>query len=105
LANKRSSRAGVVVKPPEDQELRYATRMGFKATNNEKECEVVLVGMTIIVELGAQNIEMRSDSNVIVGHVSSEYEAKEERMQKYLVKFREFMAKLKQFVIKKVLRA
>jgi hypothetical protein len=45
---------------------------------------------------------MRSDFNVIVGRVSGEYEAKEERMQKYLTKVREFTMKLKQFVIKKV---
>ena len=106
LAYKRSSEAGVVVKPLEKgQELRYAIRMGFKTTNNESEYEAVLAGLAITIELGVQNVEMRSDSNVKVGHVRGEYEAKEERMQKYLAKVRELTAKLEQLVIKKVSRA
>jgi hypothetical protein len=44
-ANKRSNGAGVVVKPLKGQELKYAIRMGFKATNNEAKYEVVLVGL------------------------------------------------------------
>jgi ribonuclease HI len=100
--NKRNSGAGVVVKPPEGQKLRYAIRMRFKATNNEAEYEAVLAGLAIVIELGAQNVEIRSHSNMIVEQVNGEYEAKEERIQKYLAKVRELMAKLKQLVIKKV---
>jgi hypothetical protein len=58
----------------------------------------------ITSELGAQNLEIRNDSSVIIGQVSGEYEAKDERIQKYLAKVRELTAKLKQLVIKKVLR-
>jgi ribonuclease HI len=89
-------------KPPEGQKLRYAIRMRFKATNNEAEYEAVLAGLAIVIELGAQNVEIRSHSNMIVEQVNGEYEAKEERIQKYLAKVRELMAKLKQLVIKKV---
>ena len=64
-----------------------------------------MAGLAITVELVAQNVEMRSDSNMIVGHVSSEYVANKKRMQKYPTKVRELMAKLKQFVIKKVPQA
>ena len=104
-ANKHSSGGGVVIKSLEGQELRYATRIGFKATNNEAQYEAVLAGLAIVIELGAQNVGMRSESNVIVGQVSGEYKAKEERMHKYLAKVREFTVKLKEFVIKKVPQA
>jgi ribonuclease HI len=63
----------------------------------------VLAGLAIAIKLEARNVEMRNDSNVVVRQVRGEYEAKEERMQKYLAKVREFVAKLEQFVIKKVL--
>jgi hypothetical protein len=69
-ANRRSNGAGVVVKSPIGQELKYAIRIGFKATNNEVEYEAVLVGLAIAIELRAQNEEIKSDSNVIVGQVS-----------------------------------
>ena len=34
--------------------------------------------------LGAKNLLLQSDSKLIVGQIKEEYEAKEERMQKYL---------------------
>lgn len=64
--------------------------------------EAVLAGLAIVIELGVQNVEKRSDSNVIVRQVNGEYEAKEKRMQKYLTKVKELTVKLKHFVIKKV---
>jgi hypothetical protein len=100
--NKRCGEVGVIVKSPGRQKLRYADRLGFKATNNEAEYEAVIAGLAITVELGAQKVEMRSDFSVIVGQANDEFEAKEERMQKYLAKVRELTVKLKRVVIKKV---
>jgi ribonuclease HI len=76
--------------------------LGFKVTNNEAKYEAVIAGLAIAAELGAQNVEMRSDSSVIVGQANGEFEAKEERMQKYLAKVKELTMKLKRVVIKKV---
>jgi ribonuclease HI len=105
LANKKSGGARVIVKSPKGQGLRYAIRLGFKITNNEVEYEAVIAGLAIAVKLGVQNIEMRSDSSVIVGQANGEFEAKEERMQKYLAKVRELTTKLKRVMIKKVPRS
>jgi ribonuclease HI len=62
-ANKRCGGAGMIVKTPEGQGLRYTIRLGFKVTNNEAEYEVVIAGLAIAAELGVQNIEVRSDSS------------------------------------------
>jgi ribonuclease HI len=79
--------------------------LGFKVTNNEVEYEAKIAGLAIATEFGEQNVEVRSDSSVIVGQANGEFEAKEERMQKYLVKVRELMVKLKTVVIIKVPRS
>lgn len=55
-------------------------------------------------ELVAKNMEVRSDSRVILGHIQEEYEAKEERMKKYLSKVRELVTQFKSFTIRKVMR-
>ena len=34
--------------------------------------------------LGAKNLLLQSDSKLVIGQIKEEYEAKEERMQKYL---------------------
>jgi ribonuclease HI len=78
-ATKRRSGAGVVLIAPEGQEIKYAIRMGFKATNNEVEYEAVIASLTIARELGAENVEVHTDSCVIAGHILGEYKMKGEK--------------------------
>jgi len=61
------SGAGVVLLSPEGQRFQYAVKLDFATTNNEVEYEAVVVGLAITRELGAHNIEIRSDSQVVVG--------------------------------------
>ena len=42
------------------------------------------MGLRIGKALGAKNLLIQSDSKLIMGQIKEEYEAKEERMQKYL---------------------
>ncbi|GAV68091.1 RVT_3 domain-containing protein, partial [Cephalotus follicularis] len=78
------SGAGLVVTSPDGWTLEYALRFGFKATNNEAEWEALIVGMTIAKHLDVQKIEASSDSQLMVGLVSGEYDAREDSMAKYL---------------------
>jgi hypothetical protein len=52
---------GVVLLSPEGQRFQYAIKLDFVTTNNEAEYEAVVAGLTIARELGALNIEIRSD--------------------------------------------
>ena len=56
----------------------------FPATNNEAEYEAILMGLRVGKVLGAKNLLSQSDSMLVMGKTKEEYEAKEERMQKYL---------------------
>ncbi|GAV73292.1 RVT_3 domain-containing protein, partial [Cephalotus follicularis] len=67
--------------------LEYALRFGFKATNNETEWEALIAGLTIPMHLEVQKIEASSDSQLVVGLESGEYEALEDPMVKYLSHF------------------
>ena len=40
--------------------------------------------MRIAKALGVKNLKLRIDSKLIVGQITNEYEAKEERMKRYL---------------------
>ena len=64
--------------------LKYAVRLQFSATNNEVEYEALLTGLSLANALGAKNLIVQVDSQLIIGQVKGDYEAKEERMQKYL---------------------
>jgi ribonuclease HI len=49
--------------------------LNFVTTNNEAEYEAVLAGLSIAREMGAKNVEVRSDSQVVVNHVQGLAEA------------------------------
>ena len=43
-----------------------------------------MTGLRVGKELGAKNLLLKSDFKLVIGQIKKEYEAKEERMQKYL---------------------
>ena len=64
--------------------LRYGVQLKFPATNNEAEYEGILTGLGLKKALGAKNLLIQSDSKLVIRQIKEEYEANEERMQKYL---------------------
>ncbi|XP_030970847.1 uncharacterized protein LOC115991267 [Quercus lobata] len=84
-SNQRGSRLGLVLLSPEGITIEKSLRLGFSATNNEAEYEALLEGMRMIRKMGGKSVDMFSDSRLIVGQVNGDMEAKDERMQEYLV--------------------
>jgi ribonuclease HI len=70
----------------DEEELSSSLWLEFKTTNNEAEYEAVIAGLRRALKLGAKSMEVQRDSQVIVGHIRGEFEAKEERMKMYLSK-------------------
>ena len=69
---------------PKNNVLKYGVQLQFPATNNEAEYEAVLASLRVARALGVKNVRLRFDSKLIVGQITNEYEANEERMKKYL---------------------
>ena len=64
--------------------MKYGVQLKFPITNNEAEYEAILTGLRIAWALKAKNILLSSDSQLVIGQVKGDFEAKETRMQKYL---------------------
>ncbi|XP_030942035.1 uncharacterized protein LOC115967090 [Quercus lobata] len=75
---------GAIITTPDGEVLKYGVQLKFPATNNETEYEGILTGLRLGKALGAKNLLIQSDSKLVIGQIKGEYEAKEERMQKYL---------------------
>ena len=69
---------------PEKVVIEKSLRLDFSATNNEAEYEALLEGMAMVQRMGGKSIKLFSDSRLVVGQVRGEFEAKDERMQRYL---------------------
>ena len=82
-AQKRGG-VGVMITTPDGEILKYGVRLRFRATNNEAEYEGILTRLRLGKALGVKNLLIQSDSKLVIEQIKGEYEAKEERMQKYL---------------------
>ena len=59
-------------------------QLQFPTTNNEVEYKTILTRLKVEKALGARNLLLQSDSKLVIRQINGEYEAKEDRMQKYL---------------------
>lgn len=84
--------------------MEYAIQLGFKATNNEAEYKALIARLGLAIEVGVTRLSAHTDSKLVEGQVTEEYEAKEERMKKYLARVRELMSHFKAVEIKHILR-
>ncbi|GFY88915.1 hypothetical protein Acr_06g0008550 [Actinidia rufa] len=94
----------LVIQTPSGEQMEYAIRIRFKATNNEAEYEALLAGLIVVVELRAQSLENFSDSQLVVNQVQGDYLAKDARMMAYLGEVKAASAKIKEFKINQIPR-
>jgi len=64
--------------------IEQALRFAFKASNNQAEYEALIVGMLLAKEMGAKGLLVKSDSLLVTGQVTREYQAKDPQMVAFL---------------------
>ena len=66
--------------------MKHKVHLQYQTTNNEVEYEALLKGLELARSVQAESILILGDSQLIISQVNGTYEAKEERMRKYLNK-------------------
>ncbi|KAL0462667.1 UNVERIFIED_CONTAM: hypothetical protein Slati_0154300 [Sesamum latifolium] len=84
--------------------MEFAVKFEFKASNNEAECEALVLGMRMTQDASASHLQAYSDSQLIVKQINGEYEAKEESMVQYLQQIEELKTKFKSFQLHQIPR-
>ncbi|KAL0303107.1 UNVERIFIED_CONTAM: hypothetical protein Sradi_6178800 [Sesamum radiatum] len=93
------SYTGIVITSPQGEDLEFAIKFGFKASNNEAEYETRVIGMRMAHEAGGKHLLAYSDSQLIVKQVEGAYKAKEENMIQYLQRIKELKFSFDHFQI------
>ncbi|XP_075478960.1 uncharacterized protein LOC142519822 [Primulina tabacum] len=75
---------GVVVVTPSGEKIKLALRIDSRVTNNEAEYEAVLSGLQAAQEVGASRVIIYYDSQLVAQQIKGAYEARYEKMLKYL---------------------
>ena len=66
--------------------MEYALGLSFQASNNEAEYEAVIVGLNLAHFMEVDQLEVSSDSQLVVKQMEDSYEARGEKMILYLKK-------------------
>ena len=104
-ANAQESGAGMILTSPKGIDVEYALRFDFNASNNEAEYKVIIVGLNLAHSMEADQLEVSSDSQLVVKQIEDSYEAKGEKTILYLKKVRELLKNFIRVQVKHVPRA
>ena len=66
-STKNAGGIGVILKSPEGDVIKRVIRLQYATTNNEVEYEALLTGLKLAKALGATELDVHSDSQLIVG--------------------------------------
>ena len=58
---------------PEGEEISYAVRLEFTATNNQEEYEALIVGLELVKAVKTDRVKIRTDCQLVANYVSERF--------------------------------
>jgi hypothetical protein len=77
-STKNAEGVGIIIRSPEGDIIKRAIRLQYTTTNIEAKYEAQLAGLKMAKTLGATELDVHSDSQLVERQVNGDYEAKEE---------------------------
>lgn len=96
---------GAVVYSPEGAEAATVSQRIGHATNNEAEYQAAIAGLQAGLELGADDVELLMDSELVVRHLLGVYRVRNERLRPYFERLMALKGRFRVFSIQAVPRA
>jgi ribonuclease HI len=82
----------------------YAAKLDFSCTNNIAKYEALLLGLRKLRAMGIRRAILKTDSQVISGHVDKSSKARDPKLEKYLDTVRRLEASFEGFSVKNIPR-
>ena len=95
---------GVVIRDKDHCVVGEVTEFIGEATNNQAEYQALLRGLERAVELGAEELLIHSDSELMVRQIEGEYKVKNEGIKPLYAKAKDLLSQLDRYTIKHVRR-
>jgi ribonuclease HI len=96
--------AAAVLVAPSKVRTCYAVKLDFSCTNNIAEYEALLLGLRKLKAMGIRKAVLKTDSQVISGHVDKSCKARDPKLEKYLDTVRRLEASFEGFSVKNIPR-
>ncbi|XP_071739240.1 uncharacterized protein [Rutidosis leptorrhynchoides] len=75
---------GLLLVSPNGEEITYAIRLKFAASNNEAEYEALIAGLRLAKSIDVRQLTAYVDSQLVPIQLNDSFEARDTSMQKYL---------------------
>jgi ribonuclease HI len=85
------SGVGIVLKIPERIVCPHAIILEFPYTTNEAECEALIQGMILALEMKIEHLIVIGDSELIINQITQKNKIKKERLKLYFKRVNELM--------------
>jgi len=103
-SNSRSCGVGVVLEGPGEIVIEQAMKFEFRTSNNQAEYEAIIAGLHLAIELEITNITCKSDSRLVIGQLTEEYEVRETLLQQYFHFVKNLISRFKEISFQHVRR-
>jgi ribonuclease HI len=94
-----------VIYDPDGIEAHTVSRRLGRATNNEAEYQAAIAGVEAALALGAQHIELRMDSELVIRQLEFRYKVRNPRLQPFFARLLELRRRFNTFSVKSIPRA
>jgi ribonuclease HI len=96
--------AAAVLVSPSKVKTCYAAILDFSCTNNITEYEALLLGLRKLKAMGIRRAILKTDSQVVSGHIDKSCKARDPKLEKYLDTVRRIEASFEGFSVKNIPR-
>jgi ribonuclease HI len=96
---------GAAVFTPLGAEAHSVSRRIGRATNNEAEYQAAIAGVEAALALGARNVHLKMDSELVVRQLEFRYKVRNPRLQPFFARLLELRRKFDSFTVESIPRA
>ncbi|GAU50049.1 hypothetical protein TSUD_408450 [Trifolium subterraneum] len=92
-SNATGAEAGIILENEEGILIEVSLALSFPTSNNHAEYETFLIGLRLAEDVGAKEIKIYTDSQLVASQVLGEYQAKNDNLSEYLALVKEKITK------------
>ncbi|XP_057734463.1 uncharacterized protein LOC130949870 [Arachis stenosperma] len=103
-SNVTSGGVGVILENQNGVVIEQSVQYKFPVSNNQAEYEVLLAGLALAKEVGAEVLEINTDSQVVSSQINGDYQTRDPLLQQYLAKVNKLKEEFNHVTIRHVPR-
>jgi ribonuclease HI len=103
-SNATGSGAGIILENEEGILIEVSLALSFPTSNNQAEYEAFLAGLRLAEDVGAREIKIYTDSQLVASQVLGEYQAKNDNLSEYLALVKDKITKFDSVEVQHVSR-